>query len=404
MRGSSRGRWAALGLLATAMVLGMTTWFSVAAVGPQLRLAWSLSTLTASLLDVAVQVGFVAGALLIAAANLPDIMPPRTLILLGSLGAALANVLLLTSPSVGLAIALRLLTGAFLAGVYPPALKAMLTWFEAGRGTVLGVMVGALTLGSAAPQLVNALGGANWRTVIVVTSALTVVGGVVTRCLVKDGPFSFPPAVFAPRQAAAVLRNRAVRLAYLGYFGHMWELYAMWTWIYAFSRAELHPGGVERMATIDSLAAFAIVGSGALGCLAGGILGDRWGRTRVTRLSMALSGSCCLVIGPAAHLGAVVLLAVGIFWGFWVVADSAQFTTIVTETCDQAYVGTAVTLQIAVGFTLSVVTIWLIPFVQGKTGWTWAFAILAPGPLLGVAAMTRLLHSPEARLIAGGRG
>ncbi len=401
---SANGRWLALGLLATAMVLAMTTWFSATAVGPQLRLAWSLSTLTASLLSIAVQAGFVAGALLVAVANLPDVMPPRTLILLGSLGAALANGLLVTSPPIGLAIALRFLTGAFLAGVYPPALKAMLTWFQAGRGTVLGVMVGALTLGSAAPQLLNALGGARWQVVIIVTSVLTVIGGVITRYLGRDGPFSFPRAVFDPRQAIAVMRNRAVRLACIGYFGHMWELYAMWTWIYAFSRAELQVGGTSSSATFDSLAAFVIIGSGALGCLAGGILGDRWGRTRLTRLSMALSGTCCLVIGPAAHLGDVVVLAVAVFWGFWVVADSAQFTTIVTETCDQDYVGTAVTLQIAVGFTLTVVTIWLIPVVQNAVGWTWAFAVLAPGPLLGVAAMTRLLHSPEARLIAGGRG
>ncbi|MHB1501362.1 MAG: MFS transporter, partial [Candidatus Dormibacteria bacterium] len=220
----------------------------------------------------------------------------------------------------------------------------------------------------------------------------------------RDGPFSFPQAVFAPGQAIAAMRNRAVRLACIGYFGHMWELYAMWTWIYAFSRAELHAGSAGSSPAIDSLAAFAIIGSGTLGCLTGGILGDRWGRTRLARLSMALSGTCCLVIGPAAHMGTVVVLAVAVFWGFWVVADSAQFTTIVTETCDQDYVGTAVTLQIAVGFTLTVVTIWLIPVVQNAVGWTWAFAVLAPGPLLGVVAMTRLLHSPEARLIAGGRG
>lgn len=399
-----RGRWVALCLLAVAMVLAMTTWFSATAVVPQLRLAWSLSPLAATMLTIAVQVGFVAGALLAAALSLPDIMSARTLILFGACGAALANIVLVTTPPVGVALASRFLTGLFLAGVYPPALKAVLTWFNVGRGTALGVMVGALTLGSATPQLLTALGGADWRVVIVGTSILTVFGGLIAKYLSKDGPLPCPRAVFAPRQAISVMRNRAVRLACIGYFGHMWELYAMWAWIYAFCRAEIQVAGGGVSATVDALAAFAIIASGTLGCVVGGILGDRWGRTRLTRLSMALSGTCCLVIGPAARLGALVLLPVAVFWGFWVVADSAQFSSIVTETSEQDYVGTAVTLQIALGFTLSLVTIWLIPFVQDTVGWTWAFAVLAPGPLLGVVAMTRLLHSSQARLIAGGRG
>ena len=240
--------------------------------------------------------------------------------------------------------------------------------------------------------------------VIVASSVLTVLGGLTARYLAPDGPFPFPKAIFDPRQTAAVMRNRAVRLAVIGYFGHQWELYAMWAWIFAFSRAVFTVNGDADSARDAAFAAAAIISSGAAGCWVGGILGDRWGRTRLTRLAMALSGTCCVLIGPAARLGIAPMIAVAVFWGFWVVADSAQFSSIVTETSEQRYAGTAVTLQLGAGFTLTAVTIWLIPVVQHVVGWTWAFAVLAPGPLLGVVAMTRLLHAPEARLIAGGRG
>jgi MFS family permease len=386
------------------MLLAMTTWFSATAVLPQLRIAWTLTTLQASLLTIAVQVGFVVGALVSAFFNLADIVPARTLMLLGALAAAAVNLALVWAHSVGLAIGLRFLTGAFLAGVYPPGLKAISTWFRSGRGTAMGVMVGALTLGSAAPQFLNGIGGANWHTVIVATSVLTVVGGLTAQYLVSDGPFPFPKAIFDPRQTASVVRNRAVRLSAIGYFGHMWELYAMWAWIFTFSKVAFALNGDANSTRDAAFAAFAIIGSGAVGCWVGGILGDRWGRTRLTRLAMALSGTCCVLIGPVAHLGIAPMIALAVFWGFWVIADSAQFSSIVTETSEQHYVGTAVTLQLAVGFTLTVVTIWLIPVAQQAVGWTWAFAVLAPGPLLGVLAMTRLLHAPEARLIAGGRG
>ena len=394
----------ALFLLASAMLLAMTTWFSATAVLPQLRTAWTLTTVQASFLTSAVQVGFVVGALVSAFFNLVDLIPARTLMLLGALGAAAVNLLLVGAHSAGPAIGLRFLTGAFLAGVYPPGLKAMSTWFRVGRGTALGIMVGALTLGSAVPQFLNGIGGSDWHTVIVATSVLTVLGGLTARYLAPDGPFPFPKAIFDPRQTASVMRNRAVRLAVIGYFGHQWELYAMWAWIFAFSRAAFTVNGDANSARDAAFAAAAIISSGAAGCWVGGILGDRWGRTRLTRLAMALSGTCCVLIGPVARLGIAPMIAVAVFWGFWVVADSAQFSSIVTETSEQRYAGTAVTLQLAMGFTLTVVTIWLIPVVQHVVGWTWAFTVLAPGPLLGVVAMTRLLHAPEARLIAGGRG
>jgi MFS family permease len=388
----------ALALQSTSLLLAMTTWLSASAVIPQLRAEWNISASTSAWLTIAVQLGFVAGALLSSITNLSDVIRPARVILGGSLGAAAANLLLLAASGAALAIPLRFATGMFLAGVYPPSLKLSSTWFQKRRGVALGILVGALTIGTAVPHLVNALGGLEWRTVIWVTSALTVAGGLIAGLLIPEGPYPFPPARFDPTQAGQVFSNRRVRLASLGYFGHMWELYAMWAWFFLFFSEAV----VRGRAGAAALATFVVIGVGSLGCWTGGVLGDRWGRAQTTMLMMVTSGSCALVIGLVADSPAWVVLIVGLLWGFTVVGDSAQFSAIVTEVADQAYVGTALTLQLALGFTLTVATIWLIPILEARFGWRWAFAFLAPGPLVGIAAMARL-RKPSAAEKAGAR-
>ncbi|HEX6207013.1 MAG TPA: MFS transporter [Actinomycetota bacterium] len=397
------GRRRALALLTLAMVLGLATWFSASAVIPQLREEWSLGPTAAAWLTIAVQLGFVAGALVSAVLNLADVHSARTVIVVSGFGAALANLGLVAADDAALGIPLRFLTGFFLAGVYPPGMKVIATWYREGRGYALGVLVAGISLGSAMPHLVNGLGGLSWRTVIVITSILTASGGVIARYLVGDGPFPFPRAVFDPRQAGRVFRNRGVRLATFGYFGHMWELFAMWAWFLVFFTESLETAGRDPT-VLAPLATFAVIGSGALGCWAAGILGDRWGRSRTTSAAMAISGACALTIGLLFGRSPWLVLALGIVWGITVVADSAQFSAAVTETANTAYVGTAVTLQTALGFTLTVATIWLVPIVRDALSWWWAFAMLALGPALGILAMQRLQRSPEAFRIAGGRG
>ncbi|HEV2901814.1 MAG TPA: MFS transporter [Gaiellaceae bacterium] len=374
----------ALALLAAALVLSMTTWFSATAVVPQLREEWGLGNTASAWLTIAVQVGFVAGALAGSALSVADVFPPRLAILAGALGAAAANLVLVAADGPAVGIAARVATGFCLAGVYPPALKLASTWFRRGRGTALGIVVGALTLGSAVPHLVNGLGGLDWQMVVWVTSVLTAAGGIVVFLGVPEGPYSFPSARFDPRQAGLVLRNRGVRLASLGYFGHMWELYAMWAWFLVFFAAVAADGQAAAYAT------FAVIGVGAVGCGIGGVLGDRWGRPETTAAMMGVSAGCALAIGLVADAPAAVVLALGLVWGFAVVADSAQFSTLVTELAEQAYVGTALGLQMAVGFALTVPTIWLLPFLEDEVGWRWAFAFLVPGPVLGIFAMLRL--------------
>jgi MFS family permease len=375
----------ALAVLSLALVLSMTTWFSATAVVPQLRDEWDLGRSGAAWLTIAVQLGFVAGALLSSLGNVADVLSPRTVILVGSFGAAAANALVAVASGPTEAVPLRALTGFFLAGVYPPALKLMATWFRRGRGFALGTLVGALTVGSAAPYLVNGLGGLDWRLVVYATSLLTVAGGVVAVAFIPEGPHAFPRAPFAPRQAGQVLRNRGVRLASLGYFGHMWELYAMWAWFLIFFR-----DGHGASAKDAAYATFAAIAIGGLGCVAAGFVADRFGRAETAAAAMAVSGVCALAIGALVNAPGALVLAVGLIWGFAVVADSALFSTLVTEYADQAYVGTALALQLAVGFTLTVATIWLVPVLEDAVGWRWAFAFLAPGPALGVLAMLRL--------------
>jgi MFS family permease len=400
--GALAARWRALVWLALTSLLGMSTWFSGTAVIGPLREAWALTPAQASWLTIAVQLGFVCGALVSAITKLVDLVPARLLIVLAAIAAAAANAAFGMANGPALGLPLRFLTGVFLAGVYPTGLKLMATWFRTDRGLALGIMVGALTLGSAAPHLVRGLGAAfPWRDVVLATSWLTLAGALIGGLAVREGPFPFPRARFDPSQAGRVLHDRGVRLACVGYFGHMWELYAMWGWVAVFLSDVLDHKGATAHAP---LWAFAAIAAGFAGSWWAGLTSDRVGRTTSAALAMAISCACALGIGFAAHGPTWLLLAVALVWGASVVADSAQFSTMVTELADPAYVGTALTLQLALGFTLTVATLWLVPLLRAHWGWTAAFALLAPGPAIGIVAMLRLRSLPEARKLAGGRG
>lgn len=396
------GRWRTLALLGIAELLGMSLWFSGSAVVPALTREWNLSAGAASWLTLSVQLGFVAGTLVSALLNLPDIISPRHLFTVTAIAGALVNAGFgIFAYDAAAAIPLRFLTGMFLAGVYPPAMKILATWFRHGRGLALGVLIGALTLGKATPYLVNGLGSQNWRHNVIFVSLLASLGGVLVLFFVDDGPNAFPSARFDWRQVTKVFRNRGVRLANMGYFGHMWELYAMWTWIPFMIRASLSARKSDP--SLAEVASFLVIGCGAAGCVIAGLIADRIGRTIVTSAAMVISGTCCLVMGLLFGASPILLLTVAAIWGATVVADSAQFSACVTELGDPRYLGTALTIQTCLGFLLTTISIELIPRCVNLVGWRYAFMVLAPGPLFGVISMLRLRTLPEAVKIAHGR-
>ena len=402
--GPSEGpRLRILAFLALALVFAMSTWFSASAVIPQLREVWALSPNSAAWLTIAVQLGFVAGAIISSLFNIADIIAPRHVIMGGAVGAGLVNFILLFANGPEVGIPLRFATGFFLAGVYPPAFKLISTWFREQRGLALGVLAAAIVIGNGIPHLINGLGGLDWRVVISVTSVQALVAGLVAEFLVREGPFPFPTAIFDPRQIGLALANRGVRLATLGYVGHMWELFAMYAWILVFFNEVFRLNEIDAPA-LAAYATFVIFASGGLGSWLGGILSDRWGRTNTTILSMSVSGACALLIGLLIESNLILVLLVGLVWGITVVADSAQFSTMVTETADQSYVGTALTIQLAAGFAITAVTIWLVPVLVEWVSWRWTFAFLVLGPLVGIWAMLSLKFSPDAANIGGGKG
>lgn len=381
----------------------MTTWFSATAVMPQLQAYWNVTPQQSAWLAISVQLGFAIGAVGSATISLSDIVPARYLMAASSVAVAVANLGPFFVHDADTGIALRIITGVLLAGIYAPALKLISTWFQKGRGVALGSVLGALTLGSAMPYAINAMGGLDWRIVIATTSVASLVAAILMVTWLRDGPYPFAKTAFNPWQIKETLMNKVFLLSTIGYLGHMWELYAMWTWLLFFVKARLAESHIDS-GYMASLLTFLIIAVGAPACIVAGAAADRIGRTTLTFILLAISGTCAAVIGLTFDIPIWVFLIVGLIWGATIVADSAQFSTIVTEAGDPKLVGTALTIQLGLGFALTVPAIWLLPMAQHWLGsWQWVFLILVPGPVVGAVAMAMLRQLPEASRIAHGR-
>ena len=379
-----------LAALATAEFLGMTLWFSATAVTPSLIREFRMSPDDAAWLTMAVQAGFVVGTLGSALTNLADILNARVLLFLGSLAGAAANAAVLTASTGDAVIVSRFLTGVSLACVYPPGMKLTAGWFRERRGLALSIIIGALTLGGAFPHLLTRFYGTEWREPMLLVSALAVVGGLIVIAFVRDGPYVAATAPFDPQAIRRIFATQGARLATFGYLGHMWELYAMWTWIVVLAAASFTAAGVADATTSASLVAFLAIGSGGAGCVLAGWMADRLGRARVAIWAMAISAASAALTPWVYGRAPLWFFALVVVWGFAVVADSAQFSALVSEHAPREHVGTALTVQTCLGFLLTIVTIELMPRVAGAVGWRWASLLLVPGPVLGILAMRGL--------------
>ncbi len=384
-----------LALLSTAELLGMSLWFAASAVAPQLSALWKLDPEQAGWLTTIVQLGFVTGTALTAALNLADILPSRLLFASAALAGAIANAAVLAAGGFHSALVLRFLTGVFLAGVYPPAMKMIATWFKAQRGLAIGTVVGALTIGKATPYLIHAIPGVGVRPVVLTASAGAVIAAFLVAFGYREGPYPFAARPFSWSLIAQVVRIREWRLATGGYLGHMFELYAFWTWIPAFLGAsaaamvaESRPGS-----EVVSLIAFGTIAVGGVGCVWGGLVADRIGRERLVTIALAASGMCCLFVGFLFGASMWVLAPLALVWGFFVVADSAQFSALVTESVPAHAVGTALTIQTSIGFLLTMLPMQIVPALARQSGWRWSFAILSLGPAAGIWAVRRLVRA-----------
>jgi MFS family permease len=383
-------RWQILVLLSFAELLGMSLWLVANAVSPQLAERWELTTAHATMLTTMVQIGFVVGTALAAIFNLADIVSSRAYFTTCALLASLANVAMLWFDAYVPAVVCRFMVGFFLAGVYPPAMKMIATWYQSNRGFAIGTIVGALTCGKATPYLIKALAPEQYVAVIVISSVAAAIAGLAVFALYRDGPHAFPKRRFRFGSVIDVIRHRPTRLAIAGYLGHMWELYAMWVWIPVFLAASFKIQG--RSNSEASFAAFLAIATGAIGCVWGGWAADRIGREKLVNLCLVASGLSSITIGLAFGGNPWLVTILAAIWGFFVVADSAQFSTLVTEVAPADQVGTALTLQTSIGFLLTTVTIRWVESLSGSEsfGWRWAFAVLSIGPVMGIFAMSML--------------
>jgi MFS family permease len=385
-------RWHMLALVALAELLGMSVWFAANAVAPQLADRWAISASQAGWLSTVVQVGFVIGTALAALLNLADLVPANRYFSLSAVAAAGANAALLVAPGYRTALLCRGVTGMCLAGVYPPAMKMAATWFRHRRGLAIGIVVGALTIGKALPYLVHAVPGMGIAGVVTGASLAALLAAGLVAAWYEDGPEPFPRRPFDLALVGTVLRDARYRQVLGGYAGHMLELYACWVWIPSFLAASAlaHGAGAGSSESWVAALSFLVIAAGALGCVLGGELADRVGYVRLVVVAMALSGTCALLTPLVFGRSPALLVGLLLVWSVTVIADSAQFSTLVTRVVAPHAIGTALTLQTSIGFLLTTITIQLVPLVAASVGWRYAFPILAVGPALGIAAIRRL--------------
>ena len=390
-------------IVSISLLFTLTVWFSANAITPQLINLWNLNQANLALLSTILIIGFVIGGLIYSVFNLPDIVKTPLFFSFNALLAALGNFLAAISPNFLVFVSFRFITGFFLAGVYPTSMKLISSWYKRNRGFAIGILLGALTAGSGLPYIFNLTGLPNWRILLSISSLLALIGSILIFIFIKEGPHLVKGVKFKFSNIKELFRQKSVRYANYAYFGHMWELYAFWVWIPKFLQ-EVHfrtnPG--MDVTFYFSLGTFLVFISGALGNMIGGKIADKIGRTKFNILMSAVSGTCSLIIGFFLQ-NYILALVIAVIWGLTVVPDSPQYSAMISELSNPAFIGTSLAIQTSIGFAITNITIWLLPIIVELIGWTFGFTFLVIGPIFGIMSLIKLRKEPDSEKIALGK-
>ncbi len=390
-------------IISVSLLLSLTVWFSANAIVSQLESLWTLTETDLALFSMILIFGFVLGGIISAIFNLSDIVDSTNFYSLYGILAGISNLTAIFAPNFAWFLFLRFMTGFFLAGVYPTAMKLMASWFKESRGLALGILLGALTVGSGFPYVFNLTGFPDWKILMTISSVFAFFGALLVFFLIQEGPHISRGARFKISNIKRMWSKKSVRLANLAYFGHMWELYAFWVWIPIFLKESFLLVNPSRDPTIFfSLSTFLVFLMGAIGNIFGGRIADKIGRTGFNIIMLGMSGLSSIVIG-FFYQNPIGSLVISLIWGLTVVPDSPQFSVMITELGDPAYLGTTLTMQTTIGFGISIISIRLLPIFVNLVGWSLGFTLLIIGPLIGIISLFILRKEPDSIKIANGK-
>ncbi len=380
-----------ISLLSLSLLFIFTVWFSPNAIVDQIQALWDLSELDLALFSMILIFGFVAGGIVFSIFNLSDIMKTEYFLCINGLLAAVSNFFAVFSPGFPLFLTFRFFTGFFIAGVYPTAMKLIASWFNENRGYAVGILLGALALGSGLPYVFNIFGaGPNWRLLMSFSSIFALLGSLIVFFFLIEGPHISKGAKFTISNLKKAWSKKAVRLTNYAYFGHQWEVYAFWVWIPAYLThvyGNVYPTGDSRFPV--SIITFLLFMAGAIGNVIGGKIADKIGKRNFNIIMLAMSGSSSIFIGFFSN-NFILSVLIAFLWGFTIVPDSAQYSALISELTDQQLVGTALTMQTAIGFAVTAIPIQLIPIFVNLVSWSYGFTILTIGPIIGIITLAMM--------------
>jgi len=365
-------------------------WFAGNAIIADLQPAMNVGIQNIGIITSAIQLGFITGTLLFAFFSVSDRYSPRKLFLFCSVLGSISNILIyLVAYNLFSLLILRFITGFFLTGIYPVGMKIAAGWYKEKLGNAIGLLVGALVLGTAFPHLLKSLGGSlPWEQVIFIISGISLIGGISMYLLVKDGPYIHSGTKFDQRALIKIFKYKKLRSSALGYFGHMWELYTLWALVPIILLYYVKLNTVELNISFWS---FIVIASGSVGCIIGGVISKKIGSARVAYSQLALSGFCCLISPVMFYTTTTIFLAYLVFWGIVVVGDSPQYSAIIALAAPKELVGSALTIVNSIGFALTILSLWFVYQFLGVIEISYALILLALGPILGLISMKKLL-------------